>query len=144
MIMHDSWNGSNGTFQLTKDTGVFCQIGYSEFVFMEGSTLKWTKSFLISRVMYGKNFTRIQIDPKSSLKGPGSSSSYEERLELSVWSFGRQSNKDIFIFFSEGTVTNLAIWLVLYALRILLSLPTRNGNAFMSRRLHPCFRSHFL
>ena len=27
MIMHDPWNDSNGTFQVTKDTGVFFQQG---------------------------------------------------------------------------------------------------------------------
>ena len=48
-----------------------------------------------------------------------------------------------FFFFSKGTVTNSAIWLVLYAVRIFLSVPTGNGNAFVSRRVHPYFRCHF-
>ncbi len=37
-----------------------------------------------------------------------------------------------FIFFQEGTVTNPAIWLVISAGKILLSLPTSHGNAFVS------------
>ena len=49
----------------------------------------------------------------------------------------------LFIVFLEGTVTNLAIWLVLYPISIFLSLPTGHGNAFVSRRVHPNFRCHF-
>ena len=48
-----------------------------------------------------------------------------------------------FIVFLEGTVTNLAIWLVLYPVSIFLSLPTGHGNTFVSRRVHPNFRRHF-
>ena len=46
-------------------------------------------------------------------------------------------------FFSEGTVTNPVIWLVLYPVSIFLSLPTGNGNAFVSPWVHPYFRCHF-
>ena len=49
----------------------------------------------------------------------------------------------IFIVFLEGTVTNPAIWLVLYPVSIFLSLPTGHGNAFVSRWVHPNFRCHF-
>ena len=41
-------------------------------------------------------------------------------------------------------VTNRAIWLVIDPVRIFLSLPTGHGNAFVSRRVHPYFRCHFL
>ena len=54
--------------------------------------------------------------------------------------FYRYENR---LFFLEGTVTNPAIWLVLYPVSIFLSLPTGNGNAFVSRRVHPHFRCHF-
>ena len=47
------------------------------------------------------------------------------------------------IFFWEGMITNRAIWLVLSAVRIFLSLPKGNGNAFMSRRVSPYLRCHF-
>ena len=40
-------------------------------------------------------------------------------------------------------ITNRAIWLVLSAVRISLSLPKGNGNAFMSRRVSPYLRCHF-
>ena len=50
--------------------------------FMEGATLKWTKSFLISRIMYGKKFHENTNWSKSSLRGPGSSFSYKGRLKL--------------------------------------------------------------
>ena len=46
-------------------------------------------------------------------------------------------------FFPEGTVTNPAIWLVLYPISIFLSLPTGNGNAIVSRRVYPYFHYHF-
>ena len=36
------------------------------------------------------------------------------------------------------------IWLVLYAVSIFLSLSTGDGNAFVSRRVHPFFRCLFL
>ena len=53
-------------------------------------------------------------------------------------------NEDtIFIGFLEGTVTNPAIWLVLYLVSIFLSLPMGHGTAFMNRRVHPNFRCHF-
>ena len=48
-----------------------------------------------------------------------------------------------FIFFSRCTVTNPAIWLVLYPVCIFLSLPTGNGNAFVSRRVHVYFLAIF-
>ena len=48
-----------------------------------------------------------------------------------------------FFFFSEGTVTNPAIWLVLYPVSIFLSLLTGHGNTFVSRGVHPNFRCHF-
>ena len=48
-----------------------------------------------------------------------------------------------FIVFLEGTVTNPAIWFVLYPVSIFLSLPTGHSNAFLSRRVHPKFRGHF-
>ena len=48
-----------------------------------------------------------------------------------------------YFFFLEGTVTNPAIWLVLYPVSIFLSLPTGHGNAFVSRRVHPNIRCHF-
>ena len=41
-----------------------------------------------------------------------------------------------FFFFLEGTVTNPAIWLVLYPVNIFLSLPKGHGNAFVSRWVH--------
>ena len=46
-------------------------------------------------------------------------------------------------FFIEGAVTNPAICLVLYPVSIFLSLPTGNGNAFVSRRVHPFIRCYF-
>ena len=49
----------------------------------------------------------------------------------------------VIIVFLEGTVTNPAIWLVLYPVSIFLSLPTGHGNAFVSRRVQLKFRSHF-
>ena len=49
----------------------------------------------------------------------------------------------IYFFFPEGTVTNPAIWLVLYPISIFLSLPTGNGNAIVSRRVYPNFHYHF-
>ena len=48
-----------------------------------------------------------------------------------------------FIVFLEGTVTNPAIWLVLYPVSIFLSRPTGHGNTFVSRRVRPKFRCHF-
>ena len=48
-----------------------------------------------------------------------------------------------FTFFSEGTVTNPAVWLVLYPVSIFLSLPTGHGDAFVNRWVHPKFRCHF-
>ena len=50
---------------------------------------------------------------------------------------------NIYISFWEGTVTNLAIWLVPYPVSIFLSLPTGHGNAFVSRQVHPNFRCHY-
>ena len=52
-------------------------------------------------------------------------------------------NNLLFFFFWEGTVTNRAIWLVLIMVRIFLSLPTGNGNAFVSHRVHPFIRCYF-
>ena len=49
---------------------------------------------------------------------------------------------NLFIVFLEGTVTNPAIWLVLYPVSIFLSLPTGHGNAFVNRRVHLNFRCH--
>ena len=49
----------------------------------------------------------------------------------------------IYFFFPESTVTNPAIWLVLYPISIFLSLPTGNGNAIVSRRVYPYFHYHF-
>ena len=49
----------------------------------------------------------------------------------------------LFFFFLEGTVTNPAIWSVLYPVSIFLSLPTGHGIAFVDRRVHPKFRCHF-
>ena len=59
------------------------------------------------------------------------------------WTVQPDFEPPLFIFFSEGTVTNSAIWLVLYLVSIFLSLPTGNGNAFVGRRAHPFIRCHF-
>ena len=55
----------------------------------------------------------------------------------------KQGSITYIIFFLKGTVTNPAIWLVLYSVSIFLSLPTGHGNAFVSRRIHLNFRCHF-
>lgn len=47
------------------------------------------------------------------------------------------------IFFSGSMVTNLAILLVLRTVCIFLSLPTVNGNTFVSRQVHPHLHCHF-
>ena len=52
-------------------------------------------------------------------------------------------NDSLFNFLLEGTVTNPAIWLVLYSVSIFLSLPTGHSNTFVSRQVHPNFRCHF-
>ena len=49
----------------------------------------------------------------------------------------------LFFFLLEGTVTNPAIWLVLYPVSIFLSLPKGHGKAFVSRRVHLNFRCLF-
>ena len=55
----------------------------------------------------------------------------------------KDSDLLLYFFLSKGTVTNPAILMVLSAVRIFLSLATGNGNAFVSRRVHPYLRCHF-
>ena len=65
-----------------------------------------------------------------------------ERTEV-LFSFDQRNSYHCLFFFSEGMVTNPAIWLVLYPVSIFLSLPTGHGNAFVSRLVHPFIRCHF-
>ena len=66
-----------------------------------------------------------------------------EFLLTSQYNIKQTSDRIKKIIFLKGTVTNPAIWLVLYSVSIFLSLPTGHGNAFVSRRVHPNFRCHF-
>ena len=70
---------------------------------------------------------------------------WTERSDSQIFSRPARPNsvKKYIYFFLEGTVTNPAIWLVLYPVSIFLSLPTGQGNVSWIAEYIPNFVAIF-